>query len=106
MNAGTQRVYEVNLWVDAGIAGAYRDWLAGHVDEVLASDGFIDATVSEVLDPAPASGELALCVRYRVRDAAALDAYLRDHAPRLRQDGMARFGGRFRAERRILAGPG
>ena len=32
----------------------------------------------------------------------AFDAYLRDHAPAMRADGVARFGTRFRAERRVL----
>ena len=35
-------------------------------------------------------------------DQDALDEYLRDHAPRLRGDAMARFGGRFEAQRRVL----
>lgn len=95
-------VYEVDIEVDAGIADAYRAWLDAHVREILALPGFTGASVMEVVDPAPAAGSVALCVRYRLRDAAALEAYLRDHAPRLRADGVARFGGRFRARRRIL----
>jgi hypothetical protein len=35
-------------------------------------------------------------------DRAALDAYLREHAARMRQAGIDRFGDRFRATRRIL----
>ncbi len=98
--------YEVNLWVDAGIAPAYRAWLATHVAEILAIDGFIDATVSEVIDPAPAAGEVALCVRYRLRDQAALSTYLQEHAPRMREAGITRFDGHFRAERRVLRDTG
>jgi hypothetical protein len=45
-----------------------------------------------------------LCVQYTLVDASALDAYLREHAPRLRADGVARFGDGFRAHRRILGG--
>jgi Domain of unknown function (DUF4286) len=41
-------------------------------------------------------------VQYTLVDAAALDGYLREHAPRLRADGVARFGDGFRAHRRIL----
>jgi hypothetical protein len=37
-----------------------------------------------------------------LRDRAALDDYLREHAPRMRAEGIARFGDRFRAERRVL----
>lgn len=95
-------VYEVNLWVDADIAAAYRTWLAAHVREILALPGFLDASVAEVLEPAAADGELALCVRYRLRDRAALEDYFEQHAERLRADGLTRFGGRFRASRRIL----
>jgi hypothetical protein len=95
-------VYEVNLSVDAAIADAYRAWLHGHVRELLALPGFVDAGVYEVSDPAPSAGMLSLCVQYRLRDAAALDHYLREHAPRMRAEGVARFGDRFRASRRVL----
>ena len=95
-------VYEVNLEIDAGIAGEYRAWLDAHVAEILALPGFTGARIFEVLEPAPPSARIALCVQYAVVDAAALDGYLREHAPRLRAEGVARFGDRFRAQRRIL----
>jgi hypothetical protein len=95
-------VYEVNLDVDAAIADEYRTWLAGHVAEIVALPGFTGARTFEVLDPAPAAGRFGLCVQYALRDAAALEAYLHDHAPRLRADAVARFGERFRATRRVL----
>jgi hypothetical protein len=43
-----------------------------------------------------------LCCHYRLRDADALDAYLREHAASMREDGLRRFGDGFIAERRIL----
>lgn len=95
-------VYEVNIELDAGIADAYRAWLDAHVRAILALPGFLGASVMEVVEPAPVAGCLALCVQYRLRDAAALEAYLHEHAPRLRADGVARFGDRFRAWRRML----
>jgi hypothetical protein len=49
-----------------------------------------------------APGEVVLCTQYLLRDAAALQDYYGEHAARLRADGQARFGGRFRAERRVL----
>ena len=96
-------VYEVNLAVEAEIAGAFVAWLPGHVAELLALPGFLAAETFRVEEPPPPAGEVALVVRYRLRDRAALDAYLRDHAARLRADGLARFGGRFQASRRVLA---
>ena len=95
-------VYEVNLFVRLEIAVEYREWLDAHVREIVALPGFLGAEVFERREPAAGEGELALCTQYRLRDAAALDEYLREHAPRLRADGIARFGDRFRAERRVL----
>ena len=95
-------VYEVNLFVRTAIAAEYRAWLDAHVREIVALPGFEGASVFERREPAPAEGELALCTQYRLRDAAALQLHLREHAPRLRADGIARFGEAFRAERRVL----
>lgn len=95
-------LYEVELAVDSDIADAFRAWLPGHVAELLALPGFLSAEILAVEEPAPAPNEVALCVRYRLADRTALDAYLRDHAARLRGDGQRRFGGRFRASRRVL----
>jgi len=95
-------IYEVNLAIDAAIAGEYRSWLDGHVEEILALPGFVDARILEVLEPRPAADEVVLCVQYTLRDRAALDAYLREHAARMRSDAIAHFGQRFRAQRRVL----
>lgn len=94
-------VYEVNLDVETAIAAQYRAWLDMHVAQMLALPGFVSAQILEVREPSEA-GRSAWCVHYRLRDVAALDAYLRDHAPRMRTDGSARFGDRFRASRRVL----
>lgn len=95
-------VYEVNLSVDAVIADEYRAWLDGHVREIIALPGFVEARIFRVLEPAPAAGEVALCVQYTLRDRQALDDYLQQHAPRVRGAGIARFGQRVRAQRRVL----
>ncbi len=95
-------VYEVNIEVDRNIADAYRTWLQDHIAEILALPGFTGARVFDVLEPPAAEGRSGLCVQYQLTDEAALEVYLRDHAPRLRADGVARFGGHFRAQRRVL----
>jgi antibiotic biosynthesis monooxygenase (ABM) superfamily enzyme len=95
-------VYEVNIGLRADIYADYRAWLAPHVAEILAVPGFVSAEIFEVLDPAPAEGRRALSVCYRLADQAALDRYLVEHAPRLREDGVRRFGGAFAATRRVL----
>lgn len=97
-------VYEVNLVVDAAIAEAFRAWLPGHLAELLAVPGFESAQVFAIEEPVPAAGTVGLCVQYRLRDRAALDAYLCDHAGAMRAAAVARFGDRFRATRRVLGG--
>lgn len=95
-------IYEVNLDLDAAIHDDYLAWLRAHIAEICALPGFTGAQLFEVVDPTPASGRVAWCVQYALRDQTALDAYLREHAPRLRAQGIARFGDRFRASRRVL----
>lgn len=96
-------VYEVNLWVDRAIAEQWLGWLDDHVARVLAAPGVLGATVFEVVQPTPPAGQRCWSVKYLMRDQAALDTYLADHAPALRQEGIDRFGDAFRAERRVLA---
>ena len=96
-------VYEVNLEFDVAIAAAYREWLATHIQQILALPGFVDAQVHEVVDPLPTAGRNGLSVRYLVRDSESLDAYLREHAPRMRAEGLERFGEEgVRIRRRVL----
>lgn len=94
-------IYEVNLDVDADVADAVAAWLPGHIQELLALDGFVSATWYDRDGDAP--DQVLWTVQYVLRDYAALSDYLEVHAPRLRQDGVDRLGGRFTATRRILA---
>jgi len=91
-------VYEVRASVEDDIAGAYREWLAPHVAEILAIPGF---TRAELLVEDGEPGRTVYSVRYHLAGRAALEDYLRDHAPRLRAEGLARFGDRFTANRRV-----
>lgn len=95
-------IYEVNLQVAPARADEYRDWLRAHVAEIVSLPGFVSAQCFEVDEPVASDGWLSLCVHYRLADAAALRAYLEQHAPRLRGEGVARFGSDFRAQRRIM----
>lgn len=95
-------VYEVNLAVNADAAEAYAAWLDGHIAELLALPGFEGATCFEDVTPERPDDRRRWTIHYRLASREALDAYLRDHAPRMREDGMQRFGGRFEASRRFL----
>ena len=96
-------VYEVDLAIGPDIAEAHARWLDAHVREMLGFAGFLEAEILDGLEPPAEPGWVSRCVRYRLADRAALNAYLRDHAPRMRAEGIARFGDQVRASRRILA---
>jgi hypothetical protein len=70
---------------------------------MLALPGFIAAEILEQRDPPPTRGTRALNVQYRLVDDAALQRYLTEHAPRMREEGVRRFGDAFTATRRVLA---
>ena len=95
-------LYEVSLRVERGSADALLAWLPGHMQRILALPGFEAAEVFEVAEHPPDATHLLLCVHYRLRAGAALDAYLRDHAARMRAESAELFGNRVRASRRIL----
>lgn len=95
-------VYEVNVDLDADIADAYLVWLDEHIETMCALPGFSGASVFEVIEPAADVGRQRFSVHYTLDDQTALDVYLRDHAARMRAEGESRFGGRFRASRRVL----
>lgn len=95
-------IYEVTLHVDADLAEEYDAWLAEHAAQMLALPGFIAAEISALESEEESPAETGRVVHYRLEDRAALDAYFRDHAAHMREEGLRRFGGRFRASRRIL----
>ena len=97
-------VYEVNVFVQRDIEADYRAWLVEHIQEILGLPGFLDAQSFDVQQDL-VSETVAICVHYRLASQAALDNYLQQHAPRLRADGMGKFGNRFTANRRVLMNP-
>ena len=94
-------LYEVNLTVDLEVADVYAAWLGPHIDALLALEGFTGADWFDV-DADPGAGRVRWCVQYRLRDRAALETYLAEHAARMRDEGLNRFAGRFEATRRVL----
>jgi hypothetical protein len=93
-------VYEVDLDADAAIEGAFDTWLRDHIADVLQLPGFLSAEV--LADAAPRTGRVRRTVQYRLRDQSSLDDYLANHAEHMRAQGVAMFGERFAATRRVL----
>ena len=92
-------IYEVNLYVDGDAAEAMAVWMKDHVREMLAFDGFEEATWY-FLDPE--NGRQRWTIHYKVGSWQHLNDYFENHAGAMRQDGLDRFGEKFSADRRVL----
>ena len=97
MSGSPSILYEVSIRVDESIRADYLHWLRQHMDAMLAIDGFASADL--FIDT---EDENQLVCHYRLRDAAAMDAYLAGPAKEMRADGVNRFGDKFSASRRIM----
>jgi hypothetical protein len=96
----TPLVYEVTLDIQADKATEFDGWLKDHVREMLALPGFHDA---RILTPAGAEpGSERRVVQYTLGSRTELDQYLAEHAPRMREDGVKRFGDKMKASRRVF----
>lgn len=95
-------VYAVELAMPAALRAEYLAWLDGHVGEMLALPGFLEAVVLIRTDPPPPAGGFVVAVHYRLRDRAALDAYFAEYAEAMRAAGLARFGDWVHAARQVL----
>lgn len=101
-------LYEVNLTVEREIADEYAAWLGPHIREIMALDEVAGASWWRVDDPRLRGDRLndpdtvSWCVKYEFPDRKAYQSYLNNHAERLRGDGLERFGGRFKASRRVM----
>lgn len=78
-------------FTDASVAARWIAWLEQeHLDDVLDAG----AASAEVVRMERAPDEAAACrceVRYRFASREAFDAYEREHAPGLREEGLRRF---------------
>lgn len=89
--------YEVNVTVEPEAFDAFRAYLLDqHMQEVVEAGRFVKSTLFVEQDTH------TLVVQYEVNAMADMDRYLSDHAPRMRDDAIARFGGKFTASRRFL----
>jgi len=110
VNASDQpAVYEVNVDVDQSIKTEYLEWLVGHIEKILAFPGFVQCDLSERApddlgsnSAADAKANYLITIAYRLKNKAYLDDYLAKHAPKLRAEGLEKFGSKFKASRRVL----
>jgi hypothetical protein len=75
----SQITYEITANVEPEFAAEYERYMVDrHIPDLMATEQFASAVIGR-------SGEGRYRIRYEAKNREALDAYLRDHAPRLRE---------------------
>lgn len=93
-------IYEVTARVSPEIEAEFTQWLHAHLVEMKGLDPIEDALLFRSIDES--GDDVVFVSHYRMASRSAYEDYLENHAPRMRADGIARFGERFRASRRLL----
>ena len=101
-------IYRVHLFINPEIEIEYLNWLKIHIGEMLELPGFITATMTrcETLGQESSTqqnDEVEWIVDYTLKTKTDLENYLNTYAPKMRNDGLVRFTGKFRAKRWILS---
>ena len=102
MSDGTGPIYEVTHSVDREIAVDFDRWLAGHVEQMLEIPGLDDARV--YVADGDDEERTRRVTRYAFDSDSSLEAYLAEHATRMRASADAHFAGRFSVSRQVLRG--
>jgi hypothetical protein len=97
-------IYSVTANIEASIHDEWLVWIKEHIPKVLGTGKFEKATLTRVLVEEDMGG-VTYSVQYRSYSREALDAYYREDADRLRQEGLKRFADKmlaFRTELQII----
>lgn len=88
-------IYNVTTNIQESVHDQWLQWMKEtHIPEVLATGKFISAKMCKVLVEEDMGG-ITYSVQFTTPDKETLERYYSEDAPRLRQDVMTRFSGRF-----------
>lgn len=97
-------IYNVTINIDESIHNEWLTWIKEHIPKVLATGKFIEAKLTKVLVEEE-NGTTTYAVQYRAKSREDLEAYYKEDAEKLRQDGSSRFADKmlaFRTELQII----
>lgn len=97
-------IYNVTTNIDASIHDEWLVWIKAHIPKVLGTGKFEKATLSQVLVEEDMGG-VTYSVQYRSYSREALDAYYKNDADKLRNEGLQKFADKvlsFRTELEIV----
>lgn len=96
-------IYEVNVAVSTSIQKEYSTWLQGHIPQILQFKGFRSAKwFQEERVKTDSKDKIFWIIQYEVSDRRDLEEYFTQHAPRMREEALQKFGNAFEVHRRIF----
>nr|WP_321221571.1 DUF4286 family protein [uncultured Psychroserpens sp.] len=98
-------IYNITINIDDSVHDQWLEWMkTEHIPQVLGTGKFEKATLSQVMVDEEMGGQ-TYSVQYRSYSREALDAYYKEDADRLRQEGLKKFADKmlaFRTELKIV----
>lgn len=97
-------IYNVTINIDDTVHDEWLTWMESHILEVLNTNKFISAKLTQVLVDDEIEGK-TYSVQYTVNSREDLDAYYKEDADHLRKQGLKKFGDKmltFRTELRLI----
>lgn len=101
MHQNPQIIYNVTVNIDESIHQEWLSWIKAHIPRVLATGKFSEAKLTKVLVKEKLGG-VTYSIQYRAHNRAALEAYYKEDAGRLRQEGFQQFADKMLAFRTEL----
>lgn len=97
-------IYNVTVNIDESIHDKWLVWIKEHIPRVLATGKFKEAKLTRVLIEEEMGG-VTYSVQYRAFSRESLDAYYKEDAEQLRNEGLKMFANKmlaFRTELEII----
>lgn len=85
-------IYNVTVNVETGIEQEWLVWMqTTHIPDVLATGCFESHKILRLLGEVPEAQGKTYAIQYFATSTEAIDQYLANHAPKLRQDVLERY---------------
>ena len=97
-------IYNVTINIDESAHNDWLIWIKEHIPKVLATGKFTEAKLTKVLVEEDMGGQ-TYSIQYRAHNREALDAYYKEDANTLQQEGLKRFADKmlvFRTELEVI----
>ena len=93
-------LWEVTLEIDRSAYDKFMSWNKKHVSEIMQATDFVNAVILQPYEEDKNSKTFTIVIQYTLDKMESMDNYLRDVAPRFRQEAADLFPGQITASRK------